>query len=298
MSLLASFFLALDRSAAGLRLREIQVDDHKIKYAEGGRGETVLLLHGFGAESGNWNRMAKRLTKRSRVIAPDLPGWGRSTRLEDGSYGYPVQVERIHRLVQKLGLTRFHLMGHSMGGGIAARYAAKYPEEVMTLGLMAAHGLVEPRESAIRRAVAGGENWLLVSSPQDFQRLVDHLFIKRPPAPRAVVKYLVQQAISRCEKNRQIFADMHSTDSPLIDVLPQIKAPTLLIWGDEDMLVDVSAVDVFKEKIPDAKALVLHSGHMPLVEHGRECAEAYLAFLDKQAKSTPGTSLNRAAKTA
>jgi pimeloyl-ACP methyl ester carboxylesterase len=91
---------------------------------------------------------------------------------------------------------------------------------------------------------------------------------------------------------------MHSTDSPLIDVLPQIKAPTLLIWGDEDMLVDVSAVDVFKEKIPDAKALVLHSGHMPLVEHGRECAEAYLAFLDKQAKSTPGTSLNRAAKTA
>ncbi|HLY98516.1 MAG TPA: alpha/beta hydrolase [Candidatus Angelobacter sp.] len=298
MSLLASFFLALDRSAAGLRLREIQVDDHKIKYAEGGRGEAVLLLHGFGAESGNWNRMAKRLTRHYRVIAPDLPGWGRSTRLEDGSYGYPVQVERIHRLVQELGLTRFHLMGHSMGGGIAARYAAKYPDEVMTLGLMAAHGLVEPRESAIRRAIAGGENWLLVSSPQDFQRLVDHLFIHRPPAPRAVVQYLMRQAISRREKNRQIFADMHSTDSPLIDILPQIKAPTLLIWGDEDMLVDVSAVEVFKEKISHAKALVLHSGHMPLVEHGRECAEAYLAFLDEQAKSSPGAFLNQAAKTA
>src|ERR1700682_2785227 len=149
----AKFLLALDRAAAGLRQREIQVDDHRIVYAEGGRGEPVLLLHGFGSTQGSWNRVAKSLTKTYRVIAPDLPGWGSSTRIAAASYAYPDQVERVHRIVQELRLERFHLVGHSMGGGIVARYAAQYPDEVMTLGLIAAHGIIEPRESELRRAV-------------------------------------------------------------------------------------------------------------------------------------------------
>src|SRR6266404_4850072 len=220
MSLLAGFFLALDRSAAGLRLREIQVDDHKIKYAEGGRGETVLLLHGFGAESGNWNRMAKFLTKKYRVIVPCLPGWGRSTRLTNASYAYPEQVERLHRFVQEMKLTRFHLAGHSMGGGIAARYATRYPEEVVTLGLIAAHGLIEPNACALRRALERGDgNWLLVKSPEDFETLMTHLFVKRPYAPRVVVKYLEQDAVRKCGQNRKIFDDLQTNDPPLIDQL-------------------------------------------------------------------------------
>jgi pimeloyl-ACP methyl ester carboxylesterase len=281
----AKLLLALDRAAAGLRQREIQVDEHRIVYAEGGRGETVLLLHGFGSNQGSWNRVAKTLTKTYRVIAPDLPGWGSSTRIATASYASPDQVERVHRMVQELKLERFHLVGHSMGGGIAARYAARYPDEVLTLGLVAARGIIEPHESELRRSVTRGDaNWLLVSSPHDFQILLEHLFVRRPHAPRVVIKYLERDAISKCEQNRRIFDDLQGDDPPLLDLLPQIKAPALVIWGDKDRLIDVSAAEVFKTTIKRAQALILpNCGHMPIIERARECAETYMAFLREQA---------------
>ena len=287
MSAIARMLLALDRAGAGLRQHEVQVDDHRIVYSDGGHGETVLLLHGFGAESGNWNRVAKFLTSKYRVIVPTLPGWGTSTRLPNASYAYPEQVERVHRFVQEMKLTRFHLAGHSMGGGIAARYATRYPEEVVTLGLIAAHGLIEPNACTLRRALERGDgNWLLVKSPEDFETLMTHLFVKRPYAPRVVVKYLEQDAIRKCEQNRKIFDDLQKNDFPLIEQLAKIQAPTLVIWGDHDELVDVSATDVFKRGIKRAQVLILKdSGHMPLVENPRECADAYLAFLGEQKKS-------------
>ena len=287
MSAIAKLLLALDRAGAGLRQHEIQVDDHRIVYSDGGHGETVLLLHGFGAESGSWNRMAKFLTKSCRVIVPCLPGWGTSTRLPDASYAYPDQVERVHRFVEEMKLTRFHLAGHSMGGGIAARYAARYPDEVATLGLIAAHGLIEPNPCALRRALERGEeNWLLVDSRQDFETLMTHLFVKRPYAPRVVVKYLEEDAIRKCEHNRKIFDDLQKNDPPLVDQLAKIQAAALVLWGDHDELVDVSATDVFRGGIKRCQVLILkNSGHMPLVENPRECADAYMAFLSQQKKS-------------
>ena len=93
------------------------------------------LLHGFGASADSWNRFAKPLTKRYRVIAPDQPGWGASTRIETASYGYPAQIERLHQFLSALGLKRVHLVGHSMGGFIASAYAARYPDEVITTGI-------------------------------------------------------------------------------------------------------------------------------------------------------------------
>src|SRR5947209_15402352 len=123
----------LERFKAGFRRKSVQLGDHRIVYSEGGKGEPVLLLHGFGASSDNWNRFASRLTKRYRVIAPDLPGWGQSTRIDSASYAYPHQLERLHHFVTQLGLKRFHVVGHSMGGFIASAYAARCPEQVITV---------------------------------------------------------------------------------------------------------------------------------------------------------------------
>ena len=144
MANLATMLIGLERFTSGLKRHVIQVGDHRIVYSEGGQGEPVVLLHGFGASADSWNRFAKPLTKHYRVIAPDQPGWGASTRLETASYAYPAQVERLHQFLSALGLKRVHLIGHSMGGFIASAYAARYPDEVITLGLIAPHGMVEP----------------------------------------------------------------------------------------------------------------------------------------------------------
>jgi pimeloyl-ACP methyl ester carboxylesterase len=92
------------------------VGKHTIVYLEGGRGESVLLLHGFGADKDNWNLFSRYLTKRYHVIAPDLPVFGESSKIWSDQYNISAQVERVHDFVKQLGLKSFHLAGNSMGG--------------------------------------------------------------------------------------------------------------------------------------------------------------------------------------
>jgi pimeloyl-ACP methyl ester carboxylesterase len=286
MANLATMLIGVERFTSGLKRSVIQVGDHRVVYSEGGHGETIVLLHGFGASADSWNHFAKPLTKRYHVIAPDQPGWGASTRIESASYGYPAQVERLHQFLSALGLKRVHLVGHSMGGFIASAYAARYPGEVITLGLIAPHGMVEPEQSELFGDVAKGDNWLVASSYQEFDRLLNNVFARRPYAPKAVVRYLADHAIRNAAKSVKIFAEMQTNDPPLAERLPNIKAPALIIWGDQDRVLHVSCADLFRQGIKNSELMIIPgSGHMPLIENARQCATAWLKFVEKAQRS-------------
>jgi abhydrolase domain-containing protein 6 len=286
MPKLATVLIGLERFKAGFRRRSVQVDDHRVVYSEGGKGEPVVLLHGFGASADNWNRFAGRLTKRYRVIAPDLPGWGQSTRIDSASYAYPQQVERLHRFLEALGLLRVHLVGHSMGGFIASAYAARYPEEVITLALIAPHGVAEPQPSELALSVAAGDNWLVATSVPEFDRLLNKVFAKRPYLPKSVFRLLANHAIRNSAKSARIFAEMQSNDPTLEERLSRIKAPALIVWGEQDRVLHVSCAEIFRQGIKNSELLVIAgSGHMPLIENARECATAWLKFVEKTRKS-------------
>lgn len=282
MANLATMLIGLERFTSGLKRRVIQVGDHRIVYSEGGNGEPVVLLHGFGASADSWNRFAKPLTKRYHVIAPDQPGWGASTRIASASYGYPAQVERLHQFLSALGLKRVHLVGHSMGGFIASAYAARYPDEVITLGLIAPHGMVEPEASELFRDVAKGDNWLVATTRPEFDRLLNNVFAKRPYAPKAVLNYLADHAIRNSAQSAKIFAEMQTNDPPLADRLAKVTAPAWIVWGDQDRVLHVSSADLFRQGIKNSEVMIIPgSGHMPLVENAGACAKAWLDFIDK-----------------
>jgi abhydrolase domain-containing protein 6 len=282
MANLATMLIGLERFTSGLKRHVIQVGDHRIVYSEGGHGEPVVLLHGFGASADSWNRFAKPLTRRYRVIAPDQPGWGASTRVETASYGYPAQVERLHQFLRALGLKRMHLVGHSMGGFIASAYAARYPDQVITLGLIAPHGMVEPVASELANDVAKGDNWLVATTRQDFDRLLNNVFAERPYAPKSVLRYLADHAIRNSAKSAKIFAEMQTNDPPLADRLPRITAPALIVWGAQDRVLHVSCADLFRQGIKNSEVVIISgSGHMPLVENAGACAKVWLGFAQK-----------------
>lgn len=279
---LATMLITLERLNAGFHRRSVQMGDHRVVYSEGGKGEPVILVHGFGSSRDSWNRFAGRLTKQYRVIAPDMPGWGESTRIETESYGYPKQVERLREFITTLGLGRVHLVGHSMGGFICSAYAAQYPDEVISLGLIAPHGVAEPQASELARSVAAGDNWLVASSLPEFERLLDKVFGKRPYIPKSVLRQAANRAIAGAAKSAKIFWETQKNDPPLEARLPQIKAPALIIWGDQDRVLHVSCAEVFRRGISNSEVLLLPgSGHMPLIENARQCATAWLKFVDR-----------------
>jgi len=124
-----AFDLAIDaqRRSADLVKKEVQVDDHRIVYLEGGTGETIVLLHGFGGYKDQWTAFAKYL-KGYRLVIPDVAGFGESSRVPTANYSVESQVGRIDRFVEALKLDQFHLAGNSLEARMP-RPTGKTPRE-------------------------------------------------------------------------------------------------------------------------------------------------------------------------
>lgn len=275
----------LDLQLAGLSERQQEVAGLSIHYYEGGprEAETILLIHGFAANKDNWPRFARYLTDRYRVIAIDLPGFGESSK-PDASYDVGSQVERLAAFIRALGIQRLHLVGNSMGGHIGALYAARYPSQVLSLALFANAGVTSPRPSELRQRLENGQaNPLLVDSAEDFQRLLDFVFVEPPDLPERVKGYLAERAVASSASNRRIFQQLVERYIPLEPELPKIQAPTLLLWGDRDRLLDVSSVEVMRPLLKKPSVVIMaNCGHAPMVERPEETARHYLAFLANQ----------------
>jgi pimeloyl-ACP methyl ester carboxylesterase len=140
--------------------------------------------------------------------------------------------------------------------------------------------MTEPQPSDLARSVDRGDNWLVVSSHAGFERLLNNLFVKRPYIPGAVVKYLAELAIRNSPKSGQIFDELQHNQPPLIERLPQIQAPALIVWGDQDRVIDVSCAELFAKNIKRSAVLMIPGcGHMPLTEKLKAWNKTYLAFL-------------------
>lgn len=278
----------VERTRAGLDEQSVRVDGLDIRYYEGGprETETVLLVHGFGADKDNWPRFARYLTSRYHVLIPDLPGFGESSQPQAISYDVGTQAERLVDFAKALGIGRLHLVGNSMGGQIVALMAARHPDMAFSVGLFDNAGIMAPQQSELFRRVLGGKsNPLVLSRPEDFSGLMDFVFYQRPPMPERLQLYLGERGVQRSQLNAYIFGQLRERYIPLEPELPKITAPTLLLWGDRDRVLDVSSIEVMKPLLRHPSVAILRDcGHVPMIERPEETAGHYLDFLE-QAKA-------------
>lgn len=276
---------ATSRGIAGLTERYMQIDDQRICYLEGGKGDTILLLHGYAADKDNWTRFARYLTPQYHIVIPDLAGFGESSRLPEASYDIKSQVERLNRFTEILKLERFHIAGNSMGGLIAGIYGAEYPQKVLSLALLAPGGLVSPEKSEMAKMLEKGINPLLVNSAGDYERMLNLVFVKPPSLPYPVKKELIVRAIRNRPFNEKILGDMIRKRFFLEPYLFKIQAPTLIIWGDRDNLLHVSGVPILEKGIKIHRTIIMRDcGHVPMLERPPETADHYLRFLQESAQ--------------
>jgi len=269
------------RKDAGLTTKSVNIPDFKIVYLEGGTGDAIIMLHGFGGDKDNWLRFAKYFTPDYRVIIPDLPGFGESSQPANAKYTIISQVERLNTLARELKLTNFHVVGNSMGGVIAGTYATAHPEMIKTLALFDSGGVKSPTKSELHRLMEKGVNPMVVKNVDDFDKLLAINFYKPFPIPSFVKKYLAKKAEEAAPLNQKIFNEMTDVDFfALEDKLDMIKAHTLIVWGDSDKVIDVSSVPIFEKKIKNAKsAIIKECGHLPMLEKPQETAAVYKDFL-------------------
>ena len=276
---------ARQRLLAGASERSIAVDGRDWQYLEAGEGPPLLLLHGFTGSKENWLPVFAALSAHYRVLAPDLPGWG----FADGSppappYGYRADADRLARFIAAtVPEPRLRLVGHSMGGGVAAVYAAEQPGRVERLVLMSAAGV--EFDNAFARAVVDGGHPFAVGSRDELRAFMQLVFADPPWVPWPVDRALVQHRRQRDAFEREVLAAMaagpeRSAPSRLAG---GIRAPTLLLWCHDDQVVDVTASAVYAQAIPHSRRLLLDGcGHMPMMELPRATAAALLGFLREE----------------
>jgi abhydrolase domain-containing protein 6 len=283
---LAEWAVGIERWRSNLEEKRIQVDAFEIAYLEGGEGPTVLLIHGFGGDKEHWTRFARQLTERYRVIAIDLPGFGESSRLEGYSYAPREQAERLEKLRAALGIKRMHLVGNSMGGMIAGVYAREYQGQVLSLTLIDSGGIRSPEPSELSRELAQGRNPLVVESREDMDRLLDFNFHEKPFIPSVVVDQIYEKSFPRREWNRRIFSEIEDKDTIVEDALPHIQVPILVLWGNKDRVINVSATQTVKKVKPEAEIKILTDcGHAPMIERVEESSEIFLEFVQRRVSS-------------
>ena len=282
--------MSLERQRAGLAPAELVMDNLTMAYLEGGNpeGETILMVHGFGANKDNWVRLAGKLDDQYRIIALDLPGHGDSSAPLELDYRMPAQAQRVADFIAALELNNVHYMGNSMGGWIGLELARIEPGAINTLVLLDNAGVEPPSASEFQHLLDKGENPLIVSEPGDMEKLLDFVMTDRPFIPWPITSVLEEQALAREPVNEKIFADMLRSRDERLAGIPQpewlkvITTPSLIIWGEEDRVLDVSIVSEMQKYMPSTEAVIMKEiGHLPMIEDPSAVAEAFLAFVEK-----------------
>jgi abhydrolase domain-containing protein 6 len=276
------------RLFAGLSAGSVRVAGHRWTYAQraatGPDAPTIVMVHGFTGSKENWYPLARALGDGYRLLIPDLPGWGESQRKPGVAYGFVQQAAHVDAFIRALSPdARVVLLGHSMGGGIAALVAARYPDRVAAVGLIDAAG-VRFRDNAFGLDVLAGKNPFGVQDDASLQRYVDIVFHDQDAKP-----WIPWPASAGLIRKRRADADFEQAVLDRIGrgeeaMLPgreaaAIRQPALLLWCRQDRVIDPSALEVYARRIPQARKVLLEGcGHMSIVERPRAVAEAVAAL--------------------
>ena len=247
----------------------------------------VVLIHGFGGSLHTWEPWARELARKHRVIRLDLPGCGLSEPDPSGDYTDARSMQLLLDLLDQRGIARATLIGHSIGGRIAWTFAAKHPERVDKLVLVAPDGF----------ASQGFEYGTPPEVPMSMQ-LMRHVL----PKP------LLRMSLAPAYANPEVLTDALTTryhelmlapgsrdallsrlqQTTLVDPRPLLRgiaAPTLLLWGESDAMIPFANSADYLACLPQARLVPFAGvGHLPHEEAAERSLAPLLDFLDHPAR--------------
>lgn len=256
---------------------------HYIDTRPAGAAVTLLCVPGYNGTVAEFLPLLRRLPSSWRLVAVDLPGNGKSGK-PDMAYSIAGFVEFLSAFSAQVGLSRFTLVGHSMGGQIAVHFTDRFPQAVERLVLIDPFGL--DGEADVWMPLARSGPLVDLAMAMNTRLFVEWAMKANnfhDPA-RLSAEYLdaaVEGTLSPegRRSSARITKEVLGT-APVDDLLPRIAQRTLLLWGAEDRLLDPKWSARFASLLPDARLhLVAECGHSPTVERPEETAALILAFV-------------------
>jgi pimeloyl-ACP methyl ester carboxylesterase len=279
------------------RTRHVTIHGHEVGYRRAGHGTPIVLLHGLAGSSRTWKDVMPALAERHDVIAPDLLGHGESAK-PLGDYSPGAFASGLRDLLALLEVPSATIVGHSYGGGVAMQLAYQHPELVDRLVLVGSGGLGREVTWALRALALPGVEYVmplgfskpLIGAATEIGRLLGRFDIRSP-----LVSELWRGYSSLADApSRQAFV---RTMRGVIDVGGQTvsatdrlylaaRVPTLIVWGERDLIVPVAHGRAAHQAISSSRLEVLRGlGHFPHVEDPDRFNDVLVDFL---ATTRPG----------
>lgn len=255
-----------------LKEEDLVVSGNTLHFRKGGTGPGLLLLHSaWGDAAMSWGDVWDELSSSFTVIAPDIPGFGRSAQIHDPTLSS--MANALKGLLDALRINRVVVVGNSFGGGVARQFAADFPEAVSRLILV--NGGYMPHLPALFRK--------LISVPslnRRFRQFMRHFSF----SPQALKKSFVDSSklpagfFEGIEKNTDAYSRVvFDTFMNITGPLPVPDAPTFLIWGAQDGLSPLKQAKALQKQIQGALLISIEgAGHMPQLEKPRQFVMALI----------------------
>jgi pimeloyl-ACP methyl ester carboxylesterase len=276
----------LDEKYSGSSTRYLKVGGTELRIRDTGAKEApaVILLHGFGSSLETWEPWAEALSVNHRVVRFDLPGCGLSEPDRTGDYGDARSVSLVRDLMDRLGIETATLIGNSMGGRIAWRFAAAFPARTTKLVLISPDGFASPG--------------FQYGKPPQVPALLHMMkyFLPRPllemnlAAAYADPSRLTAPVVDRyyelllASGNREAMLDRmrQSVLEDPVPVLLRIRTPTLLVWGKKDRMIPYANAADYLASLPNATLVSFADlGHVPHEEAPAESLKPVEKFIDE-----------------
>jgi pimeloyl-ACP methyl ester carboxylesterase len=270
--------------------RYIKVDSINTRYwSAGTQGSPVILLHGGGSSIEIWEQNIQALAQDHRVFAFDMVGTGLSDK-PAVAYSLDYQLQFLKAFLDTIDIQTASLIGHSMGGSIALKFALESPERVSKLGLISSFGLGREIDIADRLLAAFPAIANLIPPSRKATRMVFNSCVYDPKSvPEAWIESNFQglslpgrkrALISLLTTNLNIWGVRREVFYPIVQKLNRIKIPTLIIWGKQDSIVPVAHSHVASQKIVNSQLYVFERcGHWAQVEYPEKFNRLVLEFL-------------------
>ncbi|HRB68643.1 MAG TPA: alpha/beta hydrolase [Chitinophagales bacterium] len=265
----------------------MELDGMQVHYRMEGNGTPIVLIHGTGSALQTWDGwMDSLLAHQFNVIRLDMPAFGLTGPRSDKDYSTKMYVDFLDRFLQQLGIDTFALAGNSLGGEIAWKYALAHPSKVSNLILVDPAGFYaeDKQNGAIVFKLAKYKWMAQLISRMDTKILVDKTLkdVYEDDSKITDKTKSLYYDISMRDGNRESFTErvQQIGQEQIVDIR-KIETPTLIQWGQQDKLIDISMLENFK-KIKNNTAIIYENcGHVPQEEIPSKSVHDVLLFLKK-----------------
>jgi pimeloyl-ACP methyl ester carboxylesterase len=273
-----SFFdtlMFLHEDFSGIASRSVRVEGIRVHYLVEGpaNGPVVVLVHGLGGSAEDWRNLTPYLVSAGfRVYRPDLPGYGRSQRPRDFSYSVRDEAGVVVGFLNALGLKQVDLGGWSMGAWTVQLVAVRHPDRVRPLMLFDAAGLdVKPNWNT---------NLFMPRSAAELDEL-DALLMPHPPQiPAYVARDILRISRGHAWVIKRALDSMLTADDVTDKLLPELKMPVLIDWGEIDRITPVAQAETIHRLISQSQLDVYAGcGHLAPLECTAEMGPKVVGFL-------------------